>query len=326
MKKRTKTIYSLLVVIIFFILFDIASYELANWKYLQDYVPKEERADFGFPAWWENRLRMHDLTTMYWFERHGGDKLFRKPNGLEFKKPPIWIFGCSFVFGVRNGHGPLEEDETFGYILSQKTQCPVYTRGFPSWGVQHMYYQLEKGDIFKKLPEPEYVIYVFISDHARRMQKLIYDLWSDGAYLRYKEQNGKLVQIKPICEPLWKNGAVKSWLTYLEYNIRLSEDKHDDNFDLFKKYLTSSKEILEQHYPSTKFIILKYKGNDGFDNWFIDTERWQEIKDLGFTVIEADKETGINLKDKEYLETDNYHPNAKAWEKISEMLKKKYIK
>lgn len=326
MQKRTKIFFSFFIVIVLLVIFDYASYKVAIWKFRQDFDSQEERTNYIFPPYWQNKFRMHDDTTMYSFERHGKDKLFRLPFGEEYKKPSIWIFGCSFVFGASNINGPHPNEEIFGYQLSQKTQRPVYTRGLPSWGVQHMYYQLEKGDIFNNLPAPEYVVYVFISDHARRMQKLVYDFWSDGAYLRYEKKNGKMVQIKPICEPLWKLNAVKSWLGFLEYNIRLSEERHDKNFDLFKDYLISSKEILQQHYPSAKFIILKYNGNDGFDRWFIETERWKEIEDLGFTVVEADKETGINLKDKEFVDEDGYHPNAKAWRKISDMLSKKYIK
>ena len=57
MKKRTKILISLLVVVIFFIIFDIASYEIANRKFLNDYVPKDQWSSYHFPAWWENKFR-----------------------------------------------------------------------------------------------------------------------------------------------------------------------------------------------------------------------------------------------------------------------------
>lgn len=326
MKKRTKIFISLFTVVVLLFVFDYVSYKIANWKFLNDYVEKEKWANFQFSPYWQDRFRMHDNTTIYWFERNGGDKLFRPPFGLEYKKSPIWIFGCSFVHGTSMETGDHEDKDTFGSILSEKTHHPVYTRGYPSWGIQHMYYQLEKGDIFNDLPIPEYVIYVYISDHAGRMQKLVYDLWSDGAYLRYEEKNGKLVQIKPILEPLWKLNAVKIWLGYLGYNIRHQDDCRDKNFDLLKKYIISSNEILKQHNPNVKFIVLKYNGNDNFSAWFIETERWKEIEEAGITVIDADKELNVNLKDKEFLDPDNYHPNPYAWKKISDLLAKKYIK
>ncbi len=326
MKKHTKIFISLITVIVLIVIFDFVSFKFANWKYLKDFVAEEEQSNFKMPSYMENRFRMHDVTTMYWFEHNGGEKLFRPAFGEEYKKTPIWIFGCSFVYGTSMVTGHHEEKDIFGSILSKRTQHPVYTRGYPSWGVQHMYYQLEKGDIFKQLPEPEYVIYVYIADHARRMQKLVYDFWSDGAYLRYEDKNGKLAQIKPILEPFWKLNAIKIWLIHLEYNIRLANDRHDKNFDLLKKYIISSNEILKKNNPKVKFIVLKYKGNDGFDSWFIETERWKEIEEAGITVIDADKELNINLKDKEYLDTDNYHPNPHAWEQISNLLAKKYIK
>lgn len=326
MKKRTKILISLLVVVLLFVIFDIASYEIANRKFLIDFIPKEQWASYKFPAWWENKFRMHDVTTMYWFERNGAEKLFRDPEGLEYKSSPVWIFGCSFVYGTSMINGNHRNEDTFGHILSHKIHHPVYTRGYPSWGVQHMYYQLEKGDIFNQIPTPEYVIYVFISDHARRMQKLIYDFWSDGAYLRYKEENGKLVQMKPILEPLWKFNAVKIYLTNLEYNVRMDVSNRDKNFDLLKKYLISSNEILQNHNPNVKFIVLKYDGGDGYDSWFLETERWKELENKGIIVVDANKELGVKLEEKEFLDEDNYHPNPHAWTKISDMLAKKYIK
>ena len=63
----------MLVVVVFFIFFDIASYEIANRKFLNDYVPKDQWSSYHFPAWWENKFRFHDVTTMKWFEENGGD-------------------------------------------------------------------------------------------------------------------------------------------------------------------------------------------------------------------------------------------------------------
>ena len=75
----------------------------------------------------------------------------------------------------------------------------------------------------------------------------------------FEEKDGKLVKIKPILEPLWKLSAVKIYLTDLEYKIRLAPEKHDKNFDLLKKYLISSKEILQQH-------VLDQAFDENYDN------------------------------------------------------------
>jgi len=183
-----------------------------------------------------------------------------------------------------------------------------------------MLWQLQQKELYNELPEPEYVIFTFISDHCRRLQKIIYDAWY-GAYLRYKiGKDGGLVQVNPVLEPLWKFYFVKLWLTYLEFSIRLKESEHDKNFNLMKKIFIESKKLLEQHYPDVKFIILKYNGNDGFDRWFIETKRWNELKECGFIIIDADGLIGKDLHNTEYLDKDNYHPNKKAWVEISRAL------
>lgn len=48
--------------------------------------------------------------------------------------------------------------------------------GDPSWGVQHMLYQLKKGKIFDELPQPEYVIFNFINEHTGRTKNWLYPL------------------------------------------------------------------------------------------------------------------------------------------------------
>lgn len=314
-----KFLISLCIFFILLIILDFIGYRLSIRSQLQFIDPKD-RATMKFPSFFENRFRMYDDTTIKGFEKYYS---FREPSGVEEYKnaKPIWLFGCSFAYGVnKQGDTPLED--SFGYILSKYTKRPVYNRAFPSWGVQHMYYQLEKGKIFDELPEPEYVIYVYIADHFRRTQKIVYDVWSDGEYLRYKIKDGKLEKINGVLIPLWKFYPVKLWLTHLEYYIRLKPENNDKNFDIIEKLFIESKKLIQQRYPNTKFIILKYDGNDGFDRWSLNTPRWKELSDDGFIVIDADKLINKSLTSPEYLSNDNYHPSAKAWVDISKKLNK----
>ena len=314
---KKKIIISIIIFVLLLALLDFIAYRKIIQNQLS-FMPKEARATAEFPSWFWKRFQLYDETTMKWFEEKGE---YRPAAGMEYKKPAIWLFGCSFVYGIGiNWAIPFEE--TFGYILSNYTKRPVFNRAYPSWGVQHMYYQLEKGDIFNELPKPEYVIFTFIADHARRTQKLVYDPWSDGEYLRYKVKNGRLEKINAVLVPLWKFYPVKLWLTYLEYYIRLNPKNHDKNFDLVKEYLIESNNLLKAKYPDVKFIVLKYDGNDGFDRWFIETDRWKELKKEGITVIDADDLVNANLKDKKYTDPDGYHPNKIAWDLISKKLAK----
>ena len=317
---KKKLLVTIIISVLLIQVLDYIGYRIVIEKQLS-LVKKEFRSEVKFPSWFLGKFRFYNETTIKWFEENGE---FRPAAGIEYKKQPIWLFGCSFVYGVGQ-RWILPFEETFGYILSEYTKRPVYNRAYPSWGVQHMYYQLDKGKIFEELPKPEYVIFTFINDHARRTQKLIYNSFSDGDYLRYKIKNGKLEKINAVLIPLWKFFPVKLWLVYLEY-IKLDEKYHDKNFDLLKKMFIESRIKLKEKYPDVKFIILKYNGNDGFDRWFIETPRWDELKQEGFIVIDADKLINANLKDPEYIDPDGYHPNKKAWEQISRQLAKQIIK
>ena len=142
----------------------------------------------------------------------------------------------------------------------------------------------------------------------------------------YKIKNGKLEKINAVMLPLWKFYPIKLWLAYLEYNIRLAPKYHDKNFDLIKKYLIESDKKLKEKYPNVKFIVLLYNGNDGFDRWFIETERWNELKKEGIIVIDAAKLINDSLQDIKYIDADGYHPNKYAMDIISKKLANEVIK
>ena len=230
-----KILVSFFIFLALLLCLDYIGYRMIINNYLS-FLPQEERLEAvkHYPSWFDNRLRLYDETTMKWFEEHKDTHGFREPVGLDYKKAPVWMFGCSFVYGVGHQGGHALED-TFGYIFSQEAKRPVYNRAYPSWGVQHMLYQLKKGEIFNELPEPEYVIFNYISDHARRTQKIVYDAFSDGGYLRYKEnKDGKMVYADEVAKG-------ESLSVYYNDNgveakkaIRLLSNGKEDSFDFIR--------------------------------------------------------------------------------------------
>lgn len=274
------------------------------------------------PGYFENRMRFNDETTIDYYKKYVKNKKFRPPSGLQYNSRPIWMFGCSFVYGVDMSSGDPADNETFPAKLSAYAQRPVYNFAYSSWGLQHMLYLLREGDLYIGKKPPEYVIFTFIADHARRVNKIVYDFWSDGAYLRYKEVNGELVEDVPKFQFLWKLTFVKAFLTYLDLNVYNAQSNRDKNFDKVEKLFIASKQEIAKHYPDTKFVIIVYEGNDGFDDWFVKTDRWNELRNRGFIVLSADKLTGVDLRSPEFLASDNYHPNAHAWDVLVPALSK----
>ena len=167
-------------------------------------------------------------------------------------KPSILVFGCSFAQGTI--------PENFEYFLSYKTKRMVYNRGYTGLGIANMYAQVSNPNFYKLLyqkNQPEYAIFIFISDH-------IYRLYSDKYGL--KEQIYVKDDISPLGEGIKTNilrqiSRFYSGRRLLEnyfFSHQLAKENNDKNFDLMKLYFEKSKEELEKRFPKIKFIIIKY--------------------------------------------------------------------
>lgn len=242
-------------------------------------------------------------------------KSMRTPCGLKYKKPPILIYGCSYAYGFG-----LNEENTFGYKLSQKAKRPVYNYAMSSKGFQDALFLLEHDE--KVVPEPEYIFYVFINDHIRRMfincNKIDY-----MKYLTYKNQNDKLVQNEnkyAVSERLYIFGVIKNALYYFFKNIFKKPI-----YRLTKKYIYSINQEIKMKYPNAKFIIIDY--DNGAESYF-SFQKKEELKKQGIEVIQLNKEFKGILKSEKYRNSINEdifrHPNSKAWDLIVPYLVSKY--
>ena len=236
--------------------------------------------------------------------------------------PPIVIIGCSFVYGVS-----IEQNETLAYKLQKLTNRKTYNYGTPGHGIQHVLYKIQYSDFFKKDLNPEYVIYIFISDHMRRMYSDYRVYTENTKYLRYKKVGKKLIlkdnalNIKPL-------DYIKISRFGRKYNDYIfSRQSDDDKFDLLKLHLEYCKKELNKKYKDTKFVIVVY--NDVTNSKRVKTTpfhstRWNELEKEGFIVINFEKPEYDFLNDDNYIsEIDSVHPNGKAWEKLTPIIAKK---
>ena len=89
----------------------------------------------------------------------------------ETNKRPILIFGCSFGYGYL-----LEENQSFGYKLSNLTNRSVFNHSISSQGINYVPHILENYNLEEKIKNPEYIIFVFIQNHAYRFYRQIMDI------------------------------------------------------------------------------------------------------------------------------------------------------
>lgn len=246
----------------------------------------------------------------------------RTPEGTKYSKKPIAIFGCSYAYGHY-----LKNEETFSYKLAHLAKRPVYNRAVVAWGVQHMLYQAQSPILYEQVPEPEYVMFVMMFDHLRRLYSRSFSsghLLNEERYLRYKEFNGGLVPKKDV-EVHSITGFIKNILdrAYLTGKIQqiyvekyLIDDKNYDSYSKFMlKHFLQSREKMQEHWKNTKFVILMY---DYFNS--NDSDFRKLLEDNGFIVINLQELTQTDLNAKEYKLENDPHPNAKAWELITQKL------
>ncbi len=235
----------------------------------------------------------------------------RLPEGLNYKNPPITIFGCSFAYGQF-----LDANQTFSHKLSKILQCPVYNRAIPAQSFQEMYYQSTNKSFYEQVPPSDTVIYIMISDHYRRSYVNTVGVTETYFLLHYKIKNGNLIYEKydnPILNFFKSLYTVKLLnIKYFEHYINnpKNADKITDDTLL---YFIKTRENLEAQWKNNiKFYVIFYAD----DILYSDLLK-EKLQSNGFKVIETKDLTDADLYDDFYLNKDNRHPSEAVWDLLT---------
>lgn len=282
-----------------------------------------------FISTYNDNQHKHHYTINLSFESKNLDSFIndtiRKPVGLQYKKKPLVLFGCSYVWGS----GLNKDTSLVSYKLSEYTKRPVYNRALPGKGIQHMYWQLNSQDLYDEIKaEPEYMFFFFSFDlHAARIVRYTFQEFDDYFYLKYKynkqDKNGDLIEWKPFL-PKYLNGLYL--VKYIEREIRLSNFDSPEKIKYLEDFcfflLHKSKEKALQYYPNVKFVI--YAIDAIKDDSLNHETLLKKLEDDGFIVVRQKELTDISLDDEEYhiSETDP-HPTEKYWDVVVPKLAKK---
>lgn len=224
--------------------------------------------------------------------------------------PPIILFGCSFVYGTW-----LTNTQTFSYQLGKLTKRKIFNRAMGGWGVQHMLYQLRNEDFYNYINEnspdlePEYIIYLSISDHKSRIFAPVRISYppSYSVFYKYDKKTNDFIQKKRIfftdkfvLYPLIKRQL--SGLIEQHFNAQISE--------IFFNYLIACKKEQEKKFPNAKFVIIFYEDDSKLTTCYMN----KLIKN-NFIIITKD-DFKIDVEEEKYKFPDS-HPNASVWEEIT---------
>lgn len=264
------------------------------------------------------RLKFHPGIKNFKFD----PKTFPRPEngwgraaeGLEYNKAPIVVFGCSYAYGYS-----LDKEQTFSYKLSKQAKVPVYNRAWTGWSIQHMLYQTKLDEIYNQIPEPKYVIYVYINDHLRRLYLLTFSSWNilaEEQNLRYKEKNGKLIEIQnknPINRQLKRLYFINELHHFYVNKYILRESNKQNCYDFAVKHFIESKEEMQKHWKNTEYVIFFYEDNNEHDYLK------EKLRNTGFKIISKKDLTNENLNSEKYMLPNN-HPNEEAWNIITPLI------
>ena len=220
-------------------------------------------------------------------------------------KKPIVILGCSFAEG-----SGLSNEEKFSNRLHDVTKRDVYNRAMFGQGLQYMLYQLEDENFYKELPEPEYVIYVYMWDQIRRLYKECAP-WMKSPFYEEKE-NGEL---KKIENPFYYMFPMVCVRYFQDFN------DNEKTYSLLRKHFIYAKELADKHWKNAKWILLIY-------DEYSPIEQFEELKKYGYTIAPAKdlvpSDFYTNLKYR--LSAKDVHPSKEAWLLLTPKFVKKYIK
>ncbi len=311
MKKIFKIILVNFIIFIFLLaLSEVICYKKLEQRY-EEPLKNFNRAKTGNTA----LIRYQRIEKFSYTDLRQSFRIFKKDNA---KKKPIIIFGCSFAHGFG-----LSDNDVFAKRLSDLSGRTVFDRSSSGTGLQHVYYQLNTKSIQNEIPVADYIIYVFIYDHFDRLFKNRACIVSQQLMLRYKINNNKLEEIKPIFLPL---NSLYTTIVIQEHILHTIHNKKvDDESRLFTKIIKESQKTAKEKFPEAKFIILvypeplasKYEINLDYYN-----KELNKLSKEGFIVINAERLVGHPLNSKEYTGKDGYHPSAKAWQEITPKLVK----
>ena len=295
-----KVIINIFCILIILISFDMLTYYID----LNRYIKHPSFSDFLslYKTYYSRKVDKEYLYNKYIL---GNQEIeYRKVVNQNIKKspPPILLFGCSYVYGHK-----IPQDKILSEVLGKYTKRAVYNRAFHGAGPQLMLYQLQSEDFYKIIPQPEYIIYVYISDHLRRLKiPCIPSIKDYMDIYYYYDKHSKSLKLKHY------NKYFKLPFIFYFINDKINYNIYN-NMDLFKYEILESKKLIDKHWKNTKFVVFLYdKYNTEIQNSII-----PELKSNGIIIINRNDITPFDDNDTRYAlnETDK-HPNEHAWEYI----------
>ena len=289
MKKLSIILINLVLLVIVFCFVDFTAYTIETFnfekpllkKLLQSYY--ETFKFLGFML--EDKLQSNVAADVY---------------GKQYKAAPVILTGCSFA----NGYD-LPKEENFSYKLAELLKRPIYNYSVNGGTISTALYMLDN-NLINTAFEPEYLIYVYITNHKERLYRYFNSPRENMYYPKYKLKNGSLTYM-PINKFLGRIYLYK----YLNDNIsvKLNNKNQKNDINTFFSILISK---FRNKYKNIKILILLYEKDSDIDCSSL--EKIDNVKTVSLSDIFPDYDFST---DENYQIDDKWHPNGRAWDLIT---------
>ncbi|MBQ4123945.1 hypothetical protein IJD44_09560 [bacterium] len=232
---------------------------------------------------------------------------------IDETKKSVIIMGCSFGFGV-----DLKDGQTLPDKIQTMTGRKTLNLAYPAHGIQHVLYKIKNFDEFNnEVENAEYVIYIFITDHLRRLYLNYFDKYAQYKYLRYIKKNNTLIENNFSVVPLdyFKTTTIARRSNDFFYTLKSDDEK----FDFLKMHILESQKELKKKNPNCKFVTIVYNTSVTSERMGVanfHTDRWTELEDEGIIVINFDTAKYDFLNEDKYIAQDELHPSEAAWDRL----------
>ncbi|MBR6164256.1 hypothetical protein IKQ26_10280 [bacterium] len=229
------------------------------------------------------------------------------------QKRPVVFIGCSFAEGLE-----IEPEERIPSLVAEETGRTTYNLGVAATSINWFYKRLQMEGDKSDYNNPEYFIYIYISDHIRRLFAFETLMYIENT--RYKIKDDKLAEERSIINHLYSLYSIKQLARRIETSER--DRELQQGYPLFNKLIEESKKVVEEKYDNPKFVLLDYPQKN--NNTRLPEEEIKKLEEMGVIYLSAEDLFGHDISDDQsYWAGDNIHPSAKAWAELTPKLIKK---
>lgn len=301
MKKEFFKIIIVNIILILLLLFTVEIGLMAKLT-LRDISFRKSEESLAVTFFRELKSNLYRQYIFKFTDRFYNIDTFRENKIEDENKPAVLFIGCSFTYGLR-----LNYEDIVSTKYAELTKQTTYNLGISGGGPQEFLYVLRNKEIYKKRDintnNIQYVIYIYIDDHQRRIFSHIKQLAP-----KYKEKDGILEEQKT--NDFFERLKLRSRINNVYYNFIIS--KYFPKYSWEKEVLyikemnREVKKTFTNNGKETKFIVFDYeeKGN----------ENWNDIEKENIQVIKLKDLADFNPHAVPYIisKTDD-HPSVLAW-------------